>query len=297
MGHISYKTIGVVLKQNTTLPQSITQLLSSIAAHGVAIVFFEHSPFAQYATFTAVSEVDVLLVLGGDGTIIKVVRELADSTTPILSINLGTVGFMADMSIAEAIEALPSILHGNATADIRSLLDITITQTGSTVFTGRCFNEVVLAKGKIARLIEIEASVDGAFLTDYNADGLLISTPTGSTAYNLSAGGPIVHPGLNAMIITAINPYSLSQKPIVVPATSTICLKPLLPKHKHEDEAVYLTLDGQVFTAIEPNMIITISAAQQTVTFLRKAEDSFFHTLRTKLKWGDKPVVNQLSQD
>ena len=297
MGHIAFNTIGVLMKKSVHVPKSIDVLLSKIAEHGVSLLFHTENPYKDYNTFTATAELDALLVLGGDGTIIKVIREIADKDTPILSINLGTVGFMADMSIEEAIEALPEVLHGKALKDTRAMLTTKVIENGKTVFEEDCINDVVLAKGKIARLIDIEACIDGKYLTDYNADGLMISTPTGSTAYNLSAGGPIVHPTVQAMIITAINPYSLSQKPIVVPGTSNIMLRPKLNTTRHDDEAVYLTIDGQVFKKIEPNMTIEVSLSSRVVTFLRKEDDSFFHTLRTKLKWGDKPTINQLPQD
>lgn len=292
MNKLHYNRIGIVLKKSVSINGLLTPLLQRLAKSGANVLFYKQSPHKDYTTFTKANEVDVLVVFGGDGTIIKTIRELAHTTLPIISVNLGTVGFMADLSLDEATECLPQLLQGKAIEDTRFLMQVAMVQNDKEVFSSTCINDVVLAKGKIARLIDIEAKIDGTYLTDYNADGLLISTPTGSTAYNLSAGGPIMHPSVQAMILTAINPYSLAQKPVVVPGSSVITLEPKFSANTHDDEAVYLTVDGQTFREVEPGTTISVSLSTQSITFLRQKSDSFFHTLRSKLKWGDKPTVN-----
>lgn len=234
------------------------------------------------------SDIDLLLVIGGDGTILRAVRELADLHVPVLSINRGTVGFLAEMSLGEASELLPQFLSGAiGIADVRSLLDVSVLRRDDEIFHGRALNEAVIAQGTIARLVNLDARINGEALTRYHADGLIVATPTGSTAYSLAAGGPIVHPGLSAMILTPINPHSFSQKPVVTPDSATVEVQVMTKDNPYDDTEVYLTLDGQSSISLKNGDRVQCRVAADRVTFLRRSENRFFWTLREKLSWGE----------
>ena len=157
------------------------------------------------------SDTDLLIVIGGDGTIMRAIREMESLTVPILSINAGTIGFLAETDASEIESLLPQLLSGQGVMETRSLLKVDVHRFGDIVTTGHALNEAVIAQGSIARLVDLKTTVSGESLTSYHADGLIVATPTGSTAYSLAAGGPIVHPSLEAFILTPINPHSFSQ--------------------------------------------------------------------------------------
>ncbi|HLD64353.1 MAG TPA: NAD(+)/NADH kinase, partial [Candidatus Peribacteraceae bacterium] len=186
-------------------------------------------------------------------------------------------------------ELLPRLLHGEGIIEQRSLLEVFLKRRGETIPCERALNEAVIAQGTIARLIGLDASINGKPLTQYYADGLIIATPTGSTAYSLAAGGPIVHPGLPAMILTPINPYSFSQKPIVIRGDSNVSVTVGPKQHVHTDAQVFLTIDGQTSRPLEPDDIIEATVSPKTVKFLRRNAHTFFDTIRDKLQWG-KPI-------
>lgn len=292
MTHSIYSTIGVLLKDSDSAKSALEAILPILRNYDIGVYIHEDTPFGNLPTFSRADDVECIIVIGGDGTIIRTLRELQSYKVPVISINAGTVGFMADIRVEQACTMLPTLLQGESTQDIRSLLHVELYKHSERIFQTTALNDVVLAQGKIARLIDIQVLIDNQYVTDYLADGLLISTPSGSTAYNLSAGGPIVHPSVTAMIVTAINPYSLSQKPIVVPSSSHIILRPRVKNVQETDEAVYLTIDGQQFIEVEPTMEVRVRLSEQTLTFLRIQSHSYFETLRTKLKWGDKPTIN-----
>ncbi|MEI8230322.1 MAG: NAD(+)/NADH kinase [Candidatus Peregrinibacteria bacterium] len=233
--------------------------------------------------------IDLLIVIGGDGTVLRTVREIDDFRIPILSVNRGTVGFLAEVELNEADRILPELLSGNGMIDTRSLLKIQAIRGTKTVFRGVALNEAVIAQGTIARLIDLQTKLNGESLTTYLADGLIIATPTGSTAYSLAAGGPIVHPTFrSAMILTAINPYSFSQKPIVISGDSTVEALVHVRAKKFADVDINLTLDGQMYVPLQDGDRIRATIAPQTLRFLRRKQDTFLHTLRTKLRWGER---------
>lgn len=239
-------------------------------------------------TFTGKEKIDLLLVLGGDGTILRTIREFADLNVPILSVNKGTVGFLAELTLAEADEMIPKFLKGEGTIEERSLLEITATSGKKKIFEGRVLNEAVVSQGAISRLIDLETRVNGEPLTTFHADGVIIATPTGSTAYSLAAGGPIVHPELKATILTPINPHSFSQKPLILPAIDTVEVTIMTKQNKFSDIQVSLTLDGQTYVTLGRGDTVKAVVAKQTAKFLRRTEETFFGTLRNKLKWGER---------
>ncbi|MDD5623279.1 MAG: NAD(+)/NADH kinase [Candidatus Peribacteraceae bacterium] len=234
-------------------------------------------------------KLDLLVVIGGDGTVLRAIRELKNFSTPILSVNRGTVGFLAEIELKEAAAVLPELLRGQGIVDERSLLRVEAVRRRKTIFTGLALNEAVIAQGTIARLIDLKTTINGEDLTTYRADGLIIATPTGSTAYSLAAGGPIVHPAFGpAMILTPVNPYSFSQKPIVLRGDSNVAVTVHMKVRKFTDIEVSLTLDGQVYMPLEEGDLIRITIADKTMKFLRRRHDTFLSTLRKKLKWGER---------
>ncbi|MDP7247144.1 MAG: NAD(+)/NADH kinase [Candidatus Peribacteraceae bacterium] len=236
----------------------------------------------------AIEDIDLLIVIGGDGTILRSVRELKDFDIPILSVNWGTVGFLAEINVDEAEELIPKLLNGSGVIEERGLLHVKARRNGKVLLEGHALNEAVINQGTIARLVNLKTTVNGEELASYHADGLIISTPTGSTAYSLAAGGPLVYPTINATILTPLNPYSFSQKPIVIPGESKVEVVVDTKPNKYQDADVVLTIDGQVYVELEGGDKVEAHVHPNTVKFLRRKQDTFFATLRKKLKWGER---------
>ncbi len=288
-----YKRIGVTVKSDLDHRDEVVQsVLSILKDLGAEVYIDEHRassvPEPAKKTFKRGKEVDLLLVIGGDGTILRAVRELDCFCVPILSVNRGTVGFMAEMSIQEAPEWIPKLLTGGGVVEERSVLSIKAMRAGKAVYEGYVLNEAVIAQGSIARLLDLRTTVNGEELTVFRADGLIISTPTGSTAYTLAAGGPIVHPQIAATILTPINSHAFSQKPIVIPGNHEVDVEVLAKSAKFTSQ-VSLTLDGQTYVALERGDRIAATVNGERVKFLRRKSETFYGTLRTKLKWGERP--------
>jgi NAD+ kinase len=230
---------------------------------------------------------DALVILGGDGTILRAVRERTNTKIPLITINRGTLGFLAEMNISEVSSLLPKFLKGYGKIEERKMLAIDVRRGKKNILSGQVLNEVVIAQGAISRLIDLETTVNGDPLTTFHADGVILATPTGSTAYSLAAGGPVVHPELSAMIVTPINPHSFTQRPIVLPGKSSISMLIQTKANKFGDVKVSLTLDGQTYVSLMRGDIVTVTVASETARFLRRAEETYFGTLRSKLKWGE----------
>jgi NAD+ kinase len=227
------------------------------------------------------AEVDLMLVLGGDGTMIATARLIGDQEVPVLGVNYGGLGYLAEFRIEELFSALESILSGNYRLDRRVMLDVELRRGNDPPKTGRVLNDVVINKSALARIIEIETYFDRYFVNSFRSDGLIVSTPTGSTAYNLSAGGPVIFPSMNAVVITPICPFTLSNRPIVVPDNAEIEL--LL---KTDNEEVALTLDGQVGFPMEVEDRVVIRKSQTTFDIIQPSNRNYFDVLRDKLRWG-----------
>lgn len=239
-------------------------------------------------SFLSTNDIDLLLVLGGDGTILRTVREFPGLNVPILSINRGTVGFLAELTMEEAPVMLPAFLQGDeGVIEKRSMIDIQARRGKEEIFHGSVLNEAVISQGAISRLIDLQTSVNGDPLATFHADGVIIATPTGSTAYSLAAGGPIVHPSLEATILTPINPHSFSQKPIVLPAENDVSVTIMTKQNKFQDVQISLTLDGQTYVTLQRGDIVHAISSKHSAQFLRRKAETFFGTLRTKLKWGE----------
>jgi NAD+ kinase len=228
-----------------------------------------------------VSSVDLIMVLGGDGTMIATARMMGDTEVPVLGINYGGLGYLAEFRIEEMYSALESILTGNYRLEKRVMLAVQLLRGKEPVTQNRVLNDVVINKSALARIIEIEAYLSDQFVNSFRADGLIVSTPTGSTAYNLSAGGPVIYPSMNAVVITPICPFTLSNRPIVVPDDAVIELR-----LKTEQEDVALTLDGQVGFPLKVEDRVVIQKSGTTFNLIQPTNRNYFEVLRTKLRWG-----------
>ena len=224
---------------------------------------------------------DLVFVLGGDGTLLSVARD-APSSTPILGINMGAMGFLSGLGREEALERLDEVLAGKFREDRRRRLDVTI-PTGPHRGTYRVLNDAVLNKEALARISTFSVTIGGRPITRFRADGVIVATPTGSTAYNLSAGGPILDPALDAVVVTPICPHTLTQRPLVLPASTKIGLVVVEEGHR---EGVHLTLDGQSGFPIPPGCVVGVRRCGSPATLLRPPETDHFHKLAGKLNWG-----------
>lgn len=232
-----------------------------------------------------VEELDFLITLGGDGTLLRGARLLNGANTPILGLNLGRVGFLTSAAPDTLDWALDAVVRRAYTTEPRLALQSTITGKGSK--GGRVeplvLNDVVVHKGGVARVVRLKVSVDGDEVAQYSADGIIVSTPTGSTAYSMSAGGPIVVPTVDAIVVTAICPHTLAVRPLVLPATAVVTIQPIPP---WSDE-VLVSFDGQVGTPIQPGERLEVRRSDRPVNLIRLGPESFFKRLRKKLHWGD----------
>jgi NAD+ kinase len=226
-------------------------------------------------------KVDLILVLGGDGTMIATARMLGDCEVPVIGVNYGGLGYLAEFRIEELFTALESILAGNYKLEQRVMLAVELRRGDELVTKNRVLNDVVMNKSALARIIHIETYLNDQFVNSFRADGLIVSTPTGSTAYNLSAGGPIIFPTMNAVVITPICPFTLSNRPIVVPDDSVIEVRLMTEK-----EDVALTLDGQVGFPIQARDRVIIRKSKTGFNLVQPRNRNYFDLLRDKLRWG-----------
>jgi NAD+ kinase len=225
--------------------------------------------------------VDLILVLGGDGTMIATARIIGDAEVPVMGVNYGGLGYLAEFPIEELFAALESILSGEYKVQKRVMLAVELWRGEELITRSRVLNDVVVNKSALARIIEMEAYLDSQFVNRFRADGLIVATPTGSTAYNLSAGGPVIYPSMNAVVITPICPFTLSNRPIVVPDGSMIEVRLMTDK-----EEVALTLDGQVGVPLQVRDRIMIRKSRTTFNLVQPPNRNYFDVLRDKLKWG-----------
>jgi NAD+ kinase len=224
--------------------------------------------------------VDLVIVLGGDGTLLSAARSLP-SSVPILGVNMGRLGFLTEVGRSELYPSLEAVLANGYRTERRSFLDVALHRAGGSAISYRVLNDAVIAKSALARIFELTVTVDGHLVGTYRSDGLIVSTPTGSTAYNLSAGGPILSPTLPVAVITPICPHTLSLRPLVVPDSSRIEVTLETPR-----EEVYLTLDGQEGTSLSYRDRISITRSEAAARLVKVAGRTFYESLRGKLSWG-----------
>ena len=226
---------------------------------------------------------DVVISLGGDGTLLSAARAFSNTDTPIIGVNLGWLGFLTEVTLAELYQTLEAWQNGTAYVDKRRLMHAELVRNGKTFRQWRALNDVVLSKGAIARMGEFAVELDGEFVARFRADGVIVATPTGSTAYTLAADGPILFPSVDAMVVTPICPHLLTIRPIVVPGNSSICVS--VEGVPHE---TYLTVDGQEAVELLLGDRVVCCKSERSLSLLRLHKNGLFHVLRSKLSWGER---------
>jgi NAD+ kinase len=283
------KTVGVISKPNSDeAGDLVPDLLKWLNGRGISIRIDEDT--AVYAGNSAgLSRADVpegcdlIIVLGGDGTLLSAARAIGKREIPLFPVNLGGLGFLTAITIDDIYEELQRAFRGENRIAKRKLLSTEVVRDGETIASYDALNDAVLTKSALARMIDLETHVDEQFVCTYKADGLIIATPTGSTAYSLSAGGPIIFPSVPAICLTPICPHMLTNRPVLVPETSVIRILSHGP-----DESVYLTIDGQVGNPIRAGDTIFCRSSAYSLRLVRPPHMMFFDVLRQKLKWGER---------
>jgi NAD+ kinase len=266
----------------------LPELLSWLREHSYKVVFDPET--AKYCdgheevprSEMSARPLDLVIALGGDGTLLSAVRATAVTDAPLLGVNLGSLGFLTDVPLSSLFSMLDQIARGHAPIEQRSLMQCNLLRGNSVFGSYTAFNDVVVNKTALARLNKYELFIDKAFVSSYRADGIIIATPTGSTAYSLSAGGPVVMPTVGAFVITPVSPHSLTHRPLIVPDSSQVEI--LL---RSEEEVAYLSLDGQPGVDLRDGDRVCCRRSEHKVSLFRTSAD-FFQVLRTKLKWGEK---------
>ena len=228
--------------------------------------------------------VDLVVVLGGDGTLLAVARALGDRDVPILGVNLGTLGFLAEIARDELFPTLAAVLAGRFRIEERMRLDVSVDRDGRSLGRYLALNDAVISNTALSRMVHLETRADGAEVTTYRADGLIVATPTGSTAYSLSAGGPLVHPTMQALLLTPISAHTLTHRPLLLPEGSEVQVRVSDARGGH----VHLTVDGQVGRELVENDLVTVRRAASPARLLVDPARSRFDVLRAKLRWGER---------
>jgi NAD+ kinase len=283
-------TVGICSKPNSTQAgEVVPQLVEWLRAHGIAIradeetaAYFNHA-LKGFAREDVPEGSDLIVVLGGDGTLLSAARAIGGREIPLFPVNLGGLGFLTAISVAELFPELERAFRGEHRIERRKLLNTQVLRDGKVVANYDSLNDAVLAKSSIARMIDLDTYVDDQFVCAYKADGLIIATPTGSTAYSLSAGGPIIYPSVPAICLTPICPHMLTNRPVLVPETSVI--KSL---SRGPDESIYLTIDGQVGNPLHEGDAVVCRSSDYSLLLIRPPKLLFFDVLRQKLKWGER---------
>jgi NAD+ kinase len=284
------KSVGVISKPHKPEIKEIAcGLVQWLEAHGYRV--FVDKETAACAPGSEVAERETMagrkpefvIVLGGDGTILAAARSLARAGIPILGVNLGSLGFLTEVTLAELYPTLEAVERNQCAVESRSMMHCQLERGGKCVATFEALNDAVVRKSALARIADFEVQVDGAFVSNYKADGLILSTPTGSTAYSLAAGGPVLAPEVAAFVITPISSHALTNRALVVRDTAEIVVRV-----KSIQDKAYLTVDGQVGLPVHDGDRLVCRKSQQAVKLLRQRKRTFFDVLRGKLKWGER---------
>ena len=292
---MTVRRIGVVAKRGlTAAAPHLVEVARWLIERDVAVRMDPETAFIAGLTDVPTSDradlprhVDLVLVLGGDGTLLGMADAVGAAGTgiPILGVNFGRLGFLTEVTLDELFPALEVVLSGNAQVSERAMLRAKILAGGAVVDEQLVLNDVVVTRGAISRVVDLAVTVDGGFVTRIKGDGIIIASPTGSTAYNLAANGPIIHPDVDALVLTPIAPHMLSNRPIVIPGSSTVEISPLDDGRQPE---VFATFDGRAGREIRPGDVVRISRAQAPVRLVSSATRSYYDTLRLKLGWGER---------
>ncbi|MBA5639121.1 NAD kinase [Duganella sp. LX20W] len=289
--HVPFHTIALVVRQNTdNIEESVGRIVAFLERRGHAVVFEEET--AAHLGLTgarAMSPIDIgahadlAIVMGGDGTMLGIARQLAPYDVPLIGINQGRLGFMTDIPLDGMLDVLAKMLTGSFQAERRTLLEGQVLRDGDVIHVGMAVNDVVVSRGAGAGMAELRVDVDGHFMYNQRSDGLIIATPTGSTAYALSAGGPLLHPSLGGIGLVPIAPHALSNRPIVLPESSLIEIEIMRGRD------ISVNFDMQTFASLMAHDRILIKRSPHTITFLHPEGWSYYHTLREKLHWNEYP--------
>jgi NAD+ kinase len=285
----SFQTIGLIARpRRSNLAAVVPALLHWFEARGIKVLYDTETAGVLHDSSKGLSRIEVaeaselLLVLGGDGTLLAAAKVAAPLGIPILPINMGSLGFLTSFTLEELYPALEDTLAGNFASTERVMIDVVLERDDAVVERQSVLNEAVIHKGELARMIDVQLTVDADFVCRYRVDGLIVASPTGSTAYSLSAGGPIVHPSVESWIITPICPHTLSDRPVVIRDSS------LVEVHLSENtDSVFLTLDGQTGIPMKGLDKVRLKRAAERLKLIQPPAKSYFEILRNKLKWGE----------
>ncbi len=288
MSLLQLKTIGAVVgPRKPEALEVVCELREWLKARGIELraansiaAQAQCAPLAESDGELA-EDVDLIVVLGGDGTMLGAARLLGSRQIPVLGVNFGWLGYLTEFTLEEMFPALEDVRAGKLFVEQRMMIDVSLNRGGETVSTDRALNDAAVNRAAPGRMIELECYINGMFVNSFRADGMIVATPTGSTAYSLSAGGPIVHPDMSAILLTPICPHTLSNRPVVVPGESVVELV-----FKRTGEGLMLTIDGQHGVELLHDDRITLRRSQTTFNLVRPTNRNYFEVLRTKLKWG-----------
>lgn len=288
-----FKTIGVFGKyQDASIEKPLKSLTAHLESKGIKVKI-GHTTAPEITRDLAQERlgeelpvnIDLAVVIGGDGTMLHVARAMAIANVPVVGVNLGRLGFLTDIAQADMLSEIDCILAGNFSIEERMLLEVEVMRQGETVYQQTAFNDVVLGKHALERLISWQAHVDGHFVTAARSDGVILATPTGSTAYALSAGGAIMHPGLDVVSMVPISPHTLSNRPIGLPANALIELS----IHNRNNDTAHVSADGLIGCNLVGDEVVRVTRSSHSVKLIHTPSYNYFAMLRAKLGWGGEP--------
>lgn len=283
------KTVGVISKPRREEVCGVApQLLEWFAAHNIRTVCDRETLACLDRKDGTPREeippqVDLLVVLGGDGTLLAAARLVHEHPVPILAVNLGSLGFLTEITLDEVYKVLEDVLADRHKLDRRSMLKAQVERRGRAIATYHALNDIVLHKAALARIVDFDVSIDGNFVSRIRSDGLILASPTGSTAYSLSAGGPILLPTVDAVIVTPIAPHMLTNRPLVIPSTAHVQVQIHNP-----GEQVYVTVDGQVGEELLSGDWVSVQKSDRSIQLVQSPNRNYFQVLRSKLRWGER---------
>jgi len=284
------RRVGIVAKPDAPrAPEVVTRLVDWLVSRNIEVTLEKETAGIVPAVRVAAaskpelpSVADLLIVLGGDGTLLSMARAVGDLGVPIMGVNLGGLGFLTATTLDEMLPSLEAMIQGRMVVEERMMLTARVIRNGVAVCEHMALNDMVITKSAMSRIISLAVSVEGAYATAYRADGLIISTPTGSTAYSLSAGGPIVFPTVEAVVLTPICSHTLTNRPLVLPGSHRIEVT------VQSDQEIMLTVDGQVGVGLRERDVVEIVRPAARMRLVRFPQKDFFSVLRTKLKWQER---------
>jgi NAD+ kinase len=293
------RRVGIVAKARLqAAAQHLVEVAAWLEARHIAVVFDPDSallakaagapdPLTVAGKDELPSQVDMVLILGGDGTLLGMAGRIGQAAVdiPILGVNFGSLGFLTEVTLPEMYSALESAISGAAPIEERMMLRVRVEEETTCVADRVVLNDIVVTQGALSRVIDLSVSVDEEFMMRIRADGVIVASPTGSTAYNLSSGGPILHPRVDALSITPIAPHTLANRPVVVPGSSTIRIQPFM---QVEQDEVFATFDGQSLLALKRTQVVSVRRADKPLRLIRASSRGYFQVLREKLKWGER---------